>query len=114
MTEFLSLLGDIFDELFKLMSDSRIASVLGITVFQALVCFFVMWMLVYMLVFRANAAPGSLISVLPRSESPEVTVRERVQLHHGRDKKGKPVDRVSRSRTYTDRDGNSYTESWDS
>ena len=114
MMSFLSLMSDIFGYLYQLLRNSKVAAIIGVDLFWALFGFFAMWVALNIFVFRPIVNPGSLLSVMPRSESPEVTVRERVQLHHGRDKKGKPVDRVSRSRTYTDRDGNSYTESWDS
>lgn len=116
MMSFLSLMSDIFGNLYKLLRDSKVADILGVDLFWALFGFFVMWVALNIFVFRPIVNPGSLLAVLPRSESPEaeVIVRERVHLSHGRDKKGKPVDRVSRSRTYTDREGNSYTESWDS
>lgn len=114
MMSFLSLMSDIFGHLYQLLRNSKVTAILGVDLFWALFAFFAMWVALNIFVFRPIVNPGSLISVLPRSESPEVTVRERVRLYHGRDKKGKPVDRVSRSRTYTDREGNSYTESWDS
>ena len=66
MMEFLNVLKNILGHLYNLLLDSTVASCLGINVFWALFCFFVMWSVISITVFRGSIAPGAVVTVFNR------------------------------------------------
>lgn len=115
MMSFLSLMSDIFGNLYKLLRDSKVADILGVDLFWALFGFFVMWVALNIFVFRPIVNPGSLLAVLPRSESPEADVKVTQQyfVRHTKDKHGRATTLKTHRQIVRTSDGDTYTESWD-
>lgn len=115
MFQFLDLMESIFGHLYDLLADSRIANVLGVNLFWALFGFFVMWTVLNMCVFRGSISPGALISVMPRSQSPEAEVKVTQQyfVRHTRDDNGGFKTVKTHRQIVRTPDGDTYTESWD-
>jgi len=115
MMSFLSLMSDIFGYLYQLLRNSKVAAIIGVDLFWALFGFFAMWVALNIFVFRPIVNPGSLLSVMPRSESPErdVQITQKYFIRHTKDENGGFKTVKTRQQITRTPDGSTYTESWD-